>query len=121
VPWLPISLDVSEAVQARFLNTVYTVRYGRLELPSAPTSYSGARACIYMCGDLHANSRGFLFFELTSSIYVELTSSIYVELEWRVFGNCISGYLETVFQGIWKLYFETDSICANSYRSVFST
>jgi hypothetical protein len=79
VPWLPISLDVTGAVQVRSLNTVYTVRYGMLELPSAPTSYSGARACIYMCRHLHANSRGFLFFELTSSIYVEL--------EYRVFGH----------------------------------
>jgi hypothetical protein len=39
-----------EAVQARSLNTVYTVRYGRLELPSALTSLTQvlAHACSYV-------------------------------------------------------------------------
>jgi hypothetical protein len=39
-PGFPSLTDGIEAVQTRSLNTVYTVRNGKLELPSAPTSHT---------------------------------------------------------------------------------
>jgi hypothetical protein len=57
-PGFPSLPDAIEAVQERSLSTAYTVRYGRLELPSAPTSLTQELA--------HA---------FTSSTYVELVTS----------------------------------------------